>query len=161
MNNGLALNIPTPQEAQQKLNMLHYRDNREIHFWPAYSSLISYLQSEAVVRNLQPHLLQFVFEVVDKHHVKKQKIDFEKEIISCDPDNIFTSFERQKAIFLILTQNEGTKPLGFRTRLKLWLRATNVRNMIDRMPGYVNELTNMEFFPNLNFAQIEVDIPRM
>lgn len=57
--------------------------------------------------------------------------------------------------------NEGTKPLGFRPRLRLWIKSTNVRNMMEMMPGYVTELETMELFPNLNFAQIEVDIPRM
>lgn len=29
------------------------------------------------------------------------------------------------------------------------------------MPNYVNELKNMELYPHMNFAQIELDIPRM
>ena len=81
----------------------------------------------------------------------KLKIDFEKEILY-DPDREFTDFERQQTIFLILTQNEGTKPLGFRSRLRLWLKSINARNMILIMRDYVKELKSMELFPNLNFA---------
>ena len=57
--------------------------------------------------------------------------------------------------------NEGTKPLGFKTRFKLWTKSINVRNMISTMKDYVKELLDIEFFPNLNFPQIVVDIPRM
>jgi hypothetical protein len=33
--------------------------------------------------------------------------------------------------------------------------------MISTMHDYVKELEEVEFFPNLNFPQIVVDIPRM
>ena len=33
--------------------------------------------------------------------------------------------------------------------------------MMSTMKDYVKELKEMELFPHLNFAQIEVDIPRM
>jgi len=68
------------------------------------------------------------------------------------PNFVFTNFERQQAIFFMLTLNEGTKPLGFRPRLALWLKSINVRNMILVSKDYVKELMNMELFPNLNFA---------
>ena len=64
---------------------------------------------------------------------------------------MFTDFQRQKAILHILQMNEGTKPLGFKTRFKLWSKSINVRNMISTMKDYVKELLDIEFFPNLNF----------
>ena len=94
-------------------------------------------------------------------HAKKSKIDFDKVMLDDHPDKMFTEFERQQAILYILQMNEGTKPLGFRSRLKLWIKSINVRNMISTMHDYVKELEEVEFFPNLNFPQIVVDIPRM
>lgn len=82
-------------------------------------------------------------------------------MLDSDPDHMFTEFQRLQAILYILQMNEGTKHLGFKTRFKLWTKSINVRNMIFTMKDYVKELLDIEFFPNLNFPQIVVDIPRM
>ena len=42
----------------------------------------------------------------------------------------------------MLNLEQGTEPLGFEKRLKIWLKSLNVRNMISTMKDYVKELFN-------------------